>query len=173
MGQRTAIIVQKHEKTRNGETKISTRVFYEQWGIGRIMPMELMTILNLTIGNSVCSEYYLELLKPACMYDKTESFNDKKLNSLGFDTPADIGDVFSILHNNNGGIFVRFYIDEYDLKGIEYAYMLGSEEGDDYASLCTEEEWMQKAGGACLTDEFKALYRHTIDYFNAKQHVEL
>ncbi len=172
MGQRTAIIVQKHDKTRKNKTEISTRVFHDQWGIGRIMPSELMGILLGMIGRDVSRPGFIEELKPCGARDVTECYEMEELNMLDFSTPDIIGEVISDDgYNNNGGIFIRFTIEDYEMKSIEYAYMLGREEKGDYKSFCSEKEWMNNAGGPPVDNDFKALYRRVVCYCGAKEFV--
>lgn len=169
MGQRTCIIVQKHERTNKG-TNIETRVFYELWGIGRIMPSELMGILLGTIGRNVAKSGFLQELRPCDTDDITDCYEIDELNALDFNAPEVIGEVIrNDGDNNNGGIFIRFTIRDYEMKSIEYAYMLGREEKGDYKSFCSEKEWMDKAGGPVVDHNFKTLYRQTISYCGAKE----
>lgn len=166
MGQRTCIIVQKYEITEDG-TKITTKVFHEMWGVGRITPRELMTILLSTAGHSAVNSDFLEATQPGTMADCTDKFSDSRLNALDFTDPVAIGEIMREADNNNGGIFVRFTTDRFDVKGIEYAYMLGYEEDGDYKSFCSEDEWMGKFH--YIDERFKELYHNTLDYFGAKE----
>ena len=169
MGQRTCIIVQKHEKTNTG-TNIETRVFYELWGTGRIMPSGLMGILLGTLGRYVAKSGFLQELRPCDTDDITDCYEMDELNALDFNAPEVIGEVIrNDGDNNNGGIFIRFTIGDYEMKSIEYAYMLGREEKGDYKSFCSEKEWMDKAGGPVVDHDFKTLYRQTISYCGAKE----
>lgn len=166
MGQRTCIIVQKHETTEQG-TKITTKAFHEQWGLGRITPREMMTIILSTAGHSAANDDFLDVTMPGTATDGTGFFEKERLNSLDFSNPAAIGEIMQELGNNNGGIFVRFTTDRFDVERIEYAYMLGYEEDGDYKSFCSEDEWMGKF--RYVDERFKELYRHTLDYFGAKE----
>lgn len=166
MGQRTTIIVQ-HVDDENGEK--TTSVFYNQWGIGRIMPSNFMSILNATIG---CMFYRKgkELIPQGCT-DITEEYDNKirnTINSLDFSRPGKVGLIVELAGNNNGAIFVRITAKGSHVKSIEYAYMLGREEGGDYKKFCTEKEWMNKFKNY-IDDDFLKLYDDTTRYFGAKE----
>lgn len=179
MGQRTAIILQhvnKYAAKWNKKNVVNTRVFYCQWGIGRILPSQLVAILNGTLSANIYSSDAVEVLKPQGTTDITNLDNYRKsdlalLDKLDFENPEHVGCIISNACNNNGGIFVRLTTDEGgDLSGVEYAYMLGSEEGGDYKSFCTEEEWMAKAGYKYIDKAFRKIYGATLKYFGAKEY---
>ena len=171
MGQRTAIILQhvnkyaaKYYKTQ----ETNTRVFYHGWGIGRVLPSQLISILNGTLSESTRNHDFADSIKPQGCQDVTASLDKFNLNALSFDTPKAIGEVLCECGNNNGGIFVRITNDENgQSKAIEFAYMLGYEEGGDYMSFCSSGEWMEKTGCGCIDDEFRKIYDSTIQYFKA------
>lgn len=168
MGQRTAIILQVCRKEEN---KTETAVFYEQWGIGRIMPMELMSILNATITTSYYTRNYARALRPNGTIDITDDLGE--LPQMDFAHPENIGKVLRDCDNNNGGVFVRISTNgTYQIGAIEYAYMLGYEEGGDYKSFCTADEWMSKAGARSCDEEFRKLFHDTLDYFGAVEVVK-
>lgn len=52
---------------------------------------------------------------------------------------------------------------------IEYAYMLGSENGATYKRFCTAEKWFKENGGHYIDNNFKAYYNQVVDYFEAKE----
>lgn len=166
MGQRTTIIVQ-HVDDENGEK--TTSVFYNQWGIGRIMPSNFMSILNATIG---CMFYRngKELIPQGCVNITEEYDNEerKTFDSLDFSRPENVGQIVKLAGNNNGAIFVRITAKCINVKSIEYAYMLGREEGGNYKKFCTEKEWMNKFS-SFIDDDFRKLYDDTIRYFGAKE----
>lgn len=172
MGQRTAIIIQHVNK--EAETT-ETRVFYNQWGIGRIMPSNLMAILNATIGCQCHNrENWLGELLPQGCIDITEEYDNEdreNFDSLDFSNPENVGEIVKSASNNNGAIFVRIttetQIKKY-AKEIEYAYMLGREEGGDYKKFCTEKEWMSHFN-RYIDKDFIKLYKETIKYFGAKE----
>lgn len=172
MGQRTTIILQ-HIIRKEGELSsdaVDTRVFYEQWGIGRITPTELMTIVQSTITGRPGRYGYAELSKPVGMYDNTPDYDTTRLNSLDFTRPEDVGRVMLEEGNNNGGVFVRIVNDRYGhVESIEYAYMKGSEEGGDYTQWCTEDEWMKAFDRYCDFNFYK-MYRQVMGYFGAKEY---
>lgn len=172
MGQRTAIIVQ-HVDDEIG--KKTTRVFFNQWGIGRIMPSNFMGILNATISCTFFrNDNYVNELIPNGCHDITDDYAEDErsmLDSLDFSNPENVGKIVKSACNNNGGIFVRIttetQLKDY-AKKIEYAYMLGREEGGDYKKFCTEKEWMNKFKNY-IDDDFMKLYDDTIRYFGAKE----
>lgn len=171
MGQRTAIILQhvnkyaaKYYKTQ----ETNTRVFYHRWGIGRVLPSQLISILNGTLSKSSLYDDFSNCIKPQGCSDITEYVEKIDLNALNFDTPQLVGDVLRECDNNNGGIFIRVTTDENgNLELIEYAYMLGYEEGGDYKAFCTSSEWMDKTGYGRIDKGFRKIYDATIQYFKA------
>ena len=171
MGQRTNIILQHINKE---EKKTTTRVFYCQWGIGRILPSQLVSILNATL---TCSSYWSDFaaqLKPQGTLDVTDEWYTEKaekalLESLDFSKPEDVGRVMKD-GNNNGGIFVRIQTGKFGKETeIEYAYMLGCEEDGNYKSFCTAEKWMSHHP-RYIDDGFKDYYKRTLDYYGAKEY---
>lgn len=168
MGQRTAIIVQHYDKEAN---KKNTRVFYHQWGIGRILPSQLISVLNATLSTSASNEDFLERLQPQGTRDMTAYVRDLFDHcELNFDTPDRIGEVLQSVDNNNGGIFVRITTNKTrGIDDIEYAYMLGYDDGGNYRNFCTEEEWFEKDGYGYIFQPFKDYYYAAIHYFGAEQ----
>lgn len=167
MGQRTTIIVQ-HVDDENGEK--TTSVFYNKWGIGRIMPSNFMSILNATIGCQLLNQKGKELIPQGCI-DITEEYDEKErkiFDSLDFSKPKKVGEIVKRAANNNGAIFVRITAKGSNIKSIEYAYMLGEEEHGDYKKFCTEKEWMDKFS-KYIDDDFRKLYDDTLRYFGAKE----
>lgn len=176
MGQRTAIIVQhvNNYKYCDEQGKKYTRVFYHQWGIGRILPSQLMSVINATLSVDTYFGYgdCVAKMKPQgtidCVAD--EWFDEKELKTLdkvSFDNPKAVGDILKRTGNNNGGIFVKLTTGEDgSISDIEYAYMLGYEEGGDYKSFCTEEEWMSHFPKYC-DKKFKKLYTQMLAYHGA------
>lgn len=169
MGQRTAMVVQHHNEQTN---TTNTRVFYCQWGNGRIMPSQFASLLNGTLSTSPYDKDYLERLKPQGVCDITQEFSDVigVLNSLTFDMVESFGQILKHADNNNGGIFVRITTDNYYVKDITYAYMLGYEEGGDYREFCKEATWLRKAGGKFVDKGFKAYYKAITKYFCAREY---
>ena len=166
MGQRTTIILQ-HVRDCDKET----RVFYNRWGIGRIMPANFLNILNsvLSVGSSYYDDY-LERLKPNGTSDITNEYEGDRLENLenvDFDAPEIVGNVMRHADNNNGGIFIRLTSEDYAVKKIEFAFMLGCEEDGDYKRFCTPDEWMKKAGFNYCDEDFKAIFYNTLKYFEA------
>lgn len=174
MGQRTAIILQVRNKNiakydRNKE--FSTRVFYCGWGIGRIMPSQLISILNGLLTVTIYSQDSAKWLKPQGCEDITDDYSEQMgvLNSINFDRPALVGEILQLADNNDGGLFVRITLDGElgRVSEIEYAYMLGFEEDGDYKRFCSSEEWFAKAGLGCIDDGFMEIYEKTLRYHNA------
>lgn len=178
MGQRTAIILQhvnNYEAKYGKRSAKETRVFYHQWGIGRILPSQLISILNGTLSTSSYSSSFAMCIKPQGCLDITKEYDDLKgvLDSVSFDKPELVGEILKNASNNNGGLFVRVTTNEEgELESIEYAYMLGHEEDGDYKHFCTEDEWMKKNGEKYITEDFKTIYDKTIAYFGAKQRLD-
>ena len=169
MGQRTAMVVQHHNEQTN---TTNTRVFYCQWGNGRIMPSQFASLLNGTLSTSPYDKNYLERLKPQGVRDITQEYSEAigALNSLSFENAESFGQVLKYVDNNNGGIFVRLTTDNYEVKDITYAYMLGDEEGGDYRKFCKEATWFRKAGGSFIDEGFKSYYKAIIKYFGAREY---
>lgn len=151
MGQRTAIIVQhvNNWKYADKNEQKQTRVFYHGWGIGRILPSQLVAVVNGTLLVSTTQSDAVMQLKPAGTRDITDESYDPVeqalFDELDFDHPEYVGEIIQQADNNNGGAFVRITIDEQgDLSKIEFAFMLGYEEEGDYKHFCTISEWMDK-----------------------------
>lgn len=168
MGQRTAIILQHKD---NKEKKTNTKVFYCRWGIGRILPSQLLSILYATITEEICSDYARKLC-PSGAHDATGCFKQNELNELDFNDPSAIGDVLKDTSNNNGGIFIRLTTSFTHIDNFEYAYMLGCEEGGDYKEFCSESDWIKKTGRPYINKEFKTIYSKTLKYFGAKEYTK-
>ena len=97
----------------------------------------------------------------------------RHLSRLDFTKPELVGHIIKGADNNNGGIFLRIVTQNdpgHPFASIEYAYMLGDEEGGDYKRFCSEDEWFQRAGKHYIDDNFKTLYHKTLAYFDAKEH---
>lgn len=173
MGQRTAIILQvrnKYMAKYDKNKEFSTRVFHCGWGIGRIMPSQLISILNGLLSITIDSADMAKWLKPQGCADFTDYFSEQMgvLNSINFDNPTLFGEILQSADNNNGGLFVRITVDEnVCIEAIEYAYMLGYEEDGDYKNFCTSDEWFAKAGGEYLDNDFLEIYEKTLRYHNA------
>ena len=165
MGQRTVIIVQHHDKREN---KKQTSVFYHQWGVGRILPSQLVSVLNGTLSASEWRPDYVKTLKPQGTLDITEEYKPTELEALDFGNAKAVGDIMKAADNNNGGLFVRVTTSMDEDTKIEYAYMLGSENGSTYKRFCTAEKWFEKNGGPYVDDNFKAYYNQVVNYFEAK-----
>lgn len=168
MGQRTVIIVQHDDKKEN---KRQTRAFYHQWGIGRILPSQLVSVLNGTLSTSEWRPDYLQKLQPQGTMDITENYETEELNALDFDNPQAVGEAIKAADNNNGGLFVRITTSGqigHAFDSIEYAYMCGGDTGDKYKGFCSTEEWFKKNGYEYIDDDFKAYYNQVVAYFEAK-----
>lgn len=180
MGQRTAIILQhvnKYAAKFDRNKKVSTRVFYNSWGIGRVLPSQLLVILNGTLSAGSYCEGFAKTMKPCGCRDITEDYEKEdrlKMNGLDFSNPEGVGDIINKADNNNGGIFIRITTGETgDTESIEYAYMLGHEnEGGKYKSFVTFEEWAKKNyGDEYIDEDFLNIYKSTIKYFGAVEKV--
>lgn len=147
-------------------------MFYHQWGIGRILPSQLVSVLNGTLSASEWRPDYVKSLKPQGTIDITDGYDPQELEALDFDKPAAVGEVMRSADNNNGGVFVKITTSgeigrNYD--SIEYAYMLGCEDGGIYKEFCSTGKWLEKNGGPYVDDEFKAYYNQVLEYFEAKE----
>ena len=172
MGQRTAIVLKY--KSKNGENH--TRVFYHQWGIGRITPCHIMSIMYATMSANSYSKDFPSCLKPAGMYDNTECFEGEEkelLEKASFETPEIVGNIIKNIDNNNGGAYLEITEgSEIGELHFRYAFMLGYEEGGDYKSFVTAKEWMKKTGETFVDEDFLKLFDDTMNYFDAKDYVE-
>lgn len=172
MGQRTAIIVQMVDE----KQKKDTRVFYCHWGNGRILPSKLMSAIIFTLSGDPHEHGWLDEIRPQGTSDITKCYNAKDIelmSRLDFAKPELVGHIIKGADNNNGGIFLRIVTQNdpgHPFASIEYAYMLGDEEGGDYKRFCSEDEWFQRAGKHYIDDNFKTLYHKTLAYFDAKEH---
>lgn len=175
MGQRTAIIVQhvNNYKYADKNERKQTRVFYHNWGIGRILPSHLMAIANGILSVSTYRMDVVEKLKPQGTVDITEQYDPVEqalFDELDFDHPEYVGDILKLADNNNGGVFVRITTNEEgDNDLIEFAFMLGHEEDGDYKTFCTSIEWMNKVDPEkrhCNQD-FIDLFLRTLLYHKA------
>jgi hypothetical protein len=169
MGQRTAIILQHAKEDGTKET----RVFYNQWGTGRITPSNVLSILYGILSVGYLSSANMKNLCPSGMLDDTDDHDQNGLNTLDFSTPEKIGKVLRDESNNNGGVFIRVTSENYGTcYKTKFAFMLGHEEGGDYKSFCTSDEWMSKAGARSCDEEFRKLFNDTLDYFGAVEVVK-
>lgn len=173
MGQRTKIILQVRFNEKNLNRTINeTRVFYCQWGIGRILPKNVMSILHNVQSADLWVKGAAKRLCPSGLWDATDEWELKQddLNALGFDNPKAVGEVMRI-SKNNGGIFLCIS-QELDDKyrshtAVEYAFMLGREEGGKYTEFCTKEQFLKKQG-QYIDDDFLKMLNITLDYYEAK-----
>ena len=168
MGQRTTIVLQHYNKSaKKDEDKFQTCVFYHHWGIGRVLPSLLISVINGILSVSPHTANFPNCLKPQGCSDISDNFEiDGKLS---FDNPEQIGDIIKEADNDNGGIFVRVTSNLGMFESVEYAYMLGSEDGGDYKSFCTQEEWFDNSGIGFVAGDFRAVYYVTISYYKAKE----
>ena len=160
--------MQHHDKREN---KKQTSVFYHQWGVGRILPSQLVSVLNGTLSACEWRPDYVKTLKPPGTLDITEEYKPAELEALDFGNAKAVGDIMKAADNNNGGLFVRITTDgqigqEFD--SIEYAYMCGEDTKGNYKSFCSTDEWFKKNGYDYIDDEFKEYYTQVVAYFEAK-----
>lgn len=173
MGQRTAIvlkIVQNIPQSVGLTTKEEVRVFYHRWGIGRVLPSQL---LSLVLGTLSVQDYITSFGKyflPTGCLDITDDFNKEDFSDIGFHNPAGIGKLIKGADNNNGGLYVEITESAEHNITIEYNYMLGGSENDGYKKFCTFEEWRNKNYGEKYIDKnFLRIYHKTLRYFGAKE----
>lgn len=174
MGQRTAIVLQhinKYPVKWGRQEERTTRVFYHQWGIGRVLPSQLLSILNGTLSTSPASSLFAKQTVPTGCRDITSEYSQQKiLDKVDFDKPQIVGKIICNADNNNGGIFVRVTETENDETIIEYAYMNGGDHGGKYDKFCTFEEWCaDNYGNEYIDKAFLKIYNNTLKYFNAKE----
>lgn len=170
MGQRTAIVLQHINKYpckwgRQEERK--TRIFYHQWGIGRVLPSQLLSILYGTLSTSPATSYFARYSVPTGCRDITDEYDGQEiLNEVDFNNPKAVGEIIKRADNNNGGLFVRITETEDNKTVIEYAYMSAK----DYTTYCTFEQWCADNYGKEYIDKaFLKIYTSTLEYFNAKE----
>ena len=101
MGQRTAIVLQhvnKYPVKWGRKEERTTRVFYHQWGIGRILPSQLLSILNGTLSTSPTEQRFAKFSKPTGCIDITDDYtNQKMLNMVDFDKPKVVGKIIAVI----------------------------------------------------------------------------
>jgi len=166
MGQRTTIIVQlksEHQK------RVETRVYHDQWGYGRIAPAKAMGVMLGTVGLSIGCSDFMDCVVPMGVSDVTKEFAEQMgvLNSIGFDRPELAGEIMQAAGNNNGGVLIRISEVEHWQKHIEYAFMLGHEEGGDYRRWCSFEQWCM-AFPECCEASFRPVWYAVTGYLGAE-----
>lgn len=174
MGQRTNIILQvRYRDQKWNESFTETRIFHCQWGIGRILPKNVMSILHNMQSADIYRKGAAARLCPSGLWDATDEWEMKQddLNALSFDNPKAVGAVMYTA-NNNGGIFLRLTetVDKEKIERtttVEYAFMLGYEEGGDYKKFVTKEKFLEKQG-RYIDDDFLKMLNMTFDYYEAK-----
>lgn len=170
MGQRVAIVLQHINKypTKFGNPEqTETRVFYNSWGIGRILPSLFLSILNGMFAVTPRERKFAELIKPQGCADITGEFDPSIFELVGFDDPEAVGHIIEESCNNNGGLFVRITESKDCETTIEFAYMLGSDNDGNYDKFCTFNEWKEKNGKDYIDHGFIEYYYHAITYFGA------
>ena len=174
MGQRTAIVLQhvnRYPVKFGRKEERTTKVFYHQWGIGRVLPSQLLNILIGTISTDPTEPYFPTLITPPGCVSITSQYKRRKiLDEVDFDKPEVVGKIICDADNNNGGIFVRITATEDYETIIEYAYMNGGDHGGEYDKFCTFEEWCaDNFGEKFISKDFLEIYNNTLKYFNAKE----
>lgn len=166
MGQRTAIIVQLVSEQ---QKRHETRVYHDSWGYGRITPANAMGVMLGTIGLSISCSDFLDCLVPMGVTDVTGQFAEQMgvLNSISFERPELAGEIMQAAGNNNGGVLIRITEVEHWRKKIEYAFMLGYEEGGDYKRWCSFGEWCKAFPENC-EPSFRAVFRKVAGYLGAE-----
>lgn len=170
MGQRVAIVFQhvnNYLKKEGDPEKVETRVFYHHWGIGRILPTLLVEILNGSMTGNPERDNFADDIRPNGCADITSQYGGKYFDLVGFDDPEAVGRIIKEADNNNGGLYVRVTENKEGKTIVEYAYMLGREEGGNYDRFCTFNEWKEKAGLPYTDRSFLEYYYHAITYFGA------
>lgn len=176
MGQQVIIVLQRvdhsaHKLVLHGKEK-ETRIFYNGWGFGRILPAMLLQILHATMCGATEKSWTADAMPTGCM-DLTEDYAAQMaaLDMLDFDKPKAFGEILKNEGNNNGGIFVRVTLGKDYERKIEYAYMLGEEEGGDYTVFCPESVWLGNFPDY-IDEAFRAVYEGTVKYYGAVQRNE-
>ena len=178
MGQRTAIVlIYERDVCSLGLSFCTTRVFYNQWGIGRVMPASVMQILNGLACDLPGTARRVEGLCPTWSIDDTDnkcySQNPIILERVGFDSPESFGTILRDFEsNNNGGVLIHVKV-KYDENfkvdvSIRYAFMLGYEEGGDYKSFCSKETYLEEVGGRFVDEKFRKMFDATLAYWDAE-----
>ena len=174
MGQRTNIILQvRYRDERWKEGFVETRIFHCQWGIGRILPKNVMSILHNMQSADLYRKGAAARLCPGGLWDATDEWEMKQdeLNALTFEEPAKVGKVMEAA-NNNGGIFLRLTETEDKERlehttTVEYAFMLGYEEDGDYKSFVSKDEFLEHQA-SYIDADFRQMLDMTLDYYEAK-----
>ncbi|MBR1447584.1 MAG: hypothetical protein IJ588_02410 [Prevotella sp.] len=174
MGQRTNIILQvKYRDEKWNETIEETRIFHCQWGIGRILPKNVMSILHNMQSSDLYRKGAAARLCPGGLWDATDEWEMKQdeLNALSFDDPSKVGEVMHAA-NNNGGIFLRLTETCNSKKlerttTVEYAFMLGYEEGGNYKKFVSKDKFLEKQS-RYIDEDFRKMLDMTLDYYEAQ-----
>lgn len=181
MGQRTQIILQRVNK--QGEK--STQVYFMQWGIGRMMFLHLISLAQADFFRKSWGEsadffkaMQLNHLEDTELLDLNEHYGGEDLTKIrelldncDFDNPKEgAGVVFGKeFANNNGGVFVRATEYENEIKmsktRLEYAFMLGYEEGGEYDRWCSADEYA--ASNRHCDEQFMAGFHGLMNHFGA------
>ena len=177
MGQRTAIVlICEREDWRHDHSFYTTRVFYNQWGIGRVTPASMMQILNGLVCSLPRSSKDVEDLCPTGSIDDTNLgcyWQNSIFGHVGFDSPEDFGTILRDYENNNNGGVLIHVKEKYDEKlntdvSIRYAFMLGYEEDGDYKSFCSKDTYLEKVGGRFVDEKFRNMFDATLAYWGAE-----
>ena len=166
MGQRTGTLVsyiddkgQKHNK-----------VYYNQWGIGRVQLNAIMGCFLSQIGKEGLD------LKGSNSMVLCDAAVD--LNNADFTDIRQVANILRQMDNNNGGVVVFF--DEREKNGNgKIGFVLGYEECERYDEVKQEyvdieepfsrfvpfDEWADKVGNPFVDDAYKRMFRAFCEHF--------
>lgn len=145
MGQRTHFVIVADDKANNRQ-RVS--IYYNHWGIGRIMPSTLMTVIpnikwgfDKHRGHNFLDFSTIDYKRLGYSLERTINYTDGKRITPVKDAPKEFsdwmisekaGDYMRNFDNNNGCLFV--FITHSKIAGYEYntkfeiAWMIGSED---------------------------------------------
>ena len=166
MGQRTGTLVsyiddkgQKHNK-----------VYYNQWGIGRVQ-------LNAIMGGFL-SQIGKEGLDLAGLNHMSLEMAEDNISEMDFTDIEQVAHILRQMDNNNGGVVIFF--DEREKNGNgKIGFVLGYEECEHYDEEKQEfiedekpfsrfvpfDEWAKKVGNPFVDEDYKAMFRAFCKHF--------
>ena len=195
MGQRTHFVIVAEDKTKN---KGRVTILYNSWGIGRIMPMSLMSLMaNLKgfdmysgrefVNNAMVDFRRLGYIKEEEIEYQDGIAVDKDFPIQNFSDWRDVkvaGEYMKDFDNNNGCLFVFVTLTQDKFGNVnikkELAWMLGWEDARDaenrkygsaFSKWLTTNQWMSLEINNHWwgkDKEFKELFNRFLAYFEFK-----
>ena len=167
MGQRTATLVSYID-----EKGKHNKVYYNQWGIGRVQ-------LNAFMG-SFLSQLGKEGLDLDGACNMRLETGLKGVENTDFTDIKVVANIISQMDNNNGGVVIICHDEEPRKAHCEIGFVLGSEETITYDSIREEyvhteplysrfvpfDEWAEKVGGSFVDESYKAMFRAFCTHFH-------